>query len=171
VLCYHLLSAGCRSRDGLLPEWFAHVHPLHGTPYKSTLLTGVMVALVSSLIPLSILVELVSIGTLLAFCIVCTSVLVLRYTAPDLPRKFRTPFVPFVPAAGAALCFLLVLHLPSLSSLSCLCGASQVLMCVTRADAVTALPELVAAGGVAVSGADCVRVLRAQELAAQRRGL
>jgi amino acid transporter len=101
------------ARDGLLPiSFFGAIHPVYGTPYKSTILTGVMVSLLSSLIPLSILVELVSIGTLLAFFIVCVSILVLRHTAPDLPRPFRCPLVPLIPALGAFLCLMLMLSLP-----------------------------------------------------------
>ncbi len=96
------------SRDGLLPEFFAAVHPRTGTPYKGTIVTGAFVAFVSAFFPLSILVELVSIGTLSAFFVVCVAVLVLRRTAPDMPRKFRTPFVPFVPLMGAFLCLMLV---------------------------------------------------------------
>ena len=101
------------ARDGLLPEsFFGAVHPKYGTPYKTTVLTGVAVALLASFVPLSILVELVSIGTLLAFLIVCVSVLVLRRTNPDLPRPFRCPWVPAVPLLGAFLCLMLMLSLP-----------------------------------------------------------
>lgn len=101
------------ARDGLLPmSFFGAVHPKHGTPYKATILTGVVVASLSSLVPLSILVELVSIGTLLAFFIVCVSVLILRYTQPNLPRPFRCPFSPLVPSLGAFLCLMLMLSLP-----------------------------------------------------------
>ena len=101
------------ARDGLLPiSFFGAIHEQHGTPYKSTVLTGVGVALLSSLIPLSVLVELVSIGTLLAFFIVCISVIILRRTAPDLPRPFRCPYAPYVPALGALLCLMLMLSLP-----------------------------------------------------------
>ena len=101
------------ARDGLLPiSFFGAIHEKHGTPYKSTILTGVFVSLLSSLVPLSVLVELVSIGTLLAFFIVCISVIVLRRTAPDLPRPFRCPGAPYIPALGALLCLLLMLSLP-----------------------------------------------------------
>ena len=102
------------ARDGLLPaSFFNAVHLTYGTPWKSTILTGVFVALLASLIPLSILVELVSIGTLLAFTIVCVAVIVLRYTQPDRPRPFRLPWSPVVPGLGAILCLLLMLSLPS----------------------------------------------------------
>ena len=101
------------ARDGLLPmSFFGAIHPVYGTPYKSTVLTGVFVSLLSSLVPLSILVELVSIGTLLAFLIVCVSILVLRHTNPAIHRPFRCPWVPVVPLLGAFLCLMLMLSLP-----------------------------------------------------------
>ena len=101
------------ARDGLLPmSFFGAVHPKYGTPWKATILTGTVVSLLSSLIPLSILVELVSIGTLLAFFIVCISVLVLRRTQPDVPRPFRCPWSPLIPSLGAFLCLMLMLSLP-----------------------------------------------------------
>ena len=93
-------------------SFFGAVHPKYGTPYKSTILTGFIVALLSSLIPLTILVELVSIGTLLAFFIVCISVLILRRTEPDRPRPFRCPWSPVIPSLGAILCLFLMLSLP-----------------------------------------------------------
>ena len=101
------------ARDGLLPmSFFGAIHPKYGTPYKSTVLTGVFVSLLSSLVPLSVLVELVSIGTLMAFFVVCVSVIVLRYTQPDLLRPFRCPWSPFIPGLGAFLCLMLMLSLP-----------------------------------------------------------
>jgi amino acid transporter len=102
------------ARDGLLPEsFFGAIHPKYATPYKSTILTGVIVAVISSLIPLSVLVELVSIGTLLAFTIVCLSIIILRRTAPNVPRPFLCPWVPVVPGLGAFVCIMLMLSLPS----------------------------------------------------------
>lgn len=101
------------ARDGLLPiSFFGSIHPQYHTPHKATLLTGIIVAALASLIPLSVLVELVSIGTLLAFFIVCCSVLMLRYTCPQLPRPFRCPWVPVIPTLGAFLCLMLMLSLP-----------------------------------------------------------
>ena len=102
------------ARDGLLPpSFFAFIHPVYKTPYYATTLTGVVVAVTSGLIPLSTLVELVSIGTLFAFTLVSVCVIVLRHTKPDLPRPFRVPYAPYVPALGAFMCFMLMLSLPS----------------------------------------------------------
>src|SRR6185312_14226945 len=85
------------ARDGLIPrDFFGAVHPRFRTPHKGTILSGVVVAIVAALFPLKILADLVNIGTLMAFVIVCAAVLVMRRTNPDLPRPFRTPLVPFV---------------------------------------------------------------------------
>jgi APA family basic amino acid/polyamine antiporter len=100
------------SRDGLLPPVFGVVHPRFRTPYLSTVLTGSIIALVAALTPINILGQLVSIGTLLAFVLVSIGVIVLRRTAPDAPRPFRTPAVPFVPIAGAAICLAQMVSLP-----------------------------------------------------------
>ena len=100
------------SRDGLLPEVFGRVHPKYQTPYITTILTGVVAALVAGFFPIGLLGELVSIGTLLAFVIVCAGVLVLRYKQPDIPRPFRTPLVPIVPILGILICFGLMAFLP-----------------------------------------------------------
>jgi APA family basic amino acid/polyamine antiporter len=100
------------ARDGLLPKTFARVHPRFKTPYVTTILTGSVAAVVAGILPINILGELVSIGTLLAFLIVCISVMVLRYRHPELPRAFRTPFVPFVPIAGAIITLLQMVFLP-----------------------------------------------------------
>jgi APA family basic amino acid/polyamine antiporter len=89
------------ARDGLIPRsFFAAVHPRFQTPHKATILTGLVVATVAALFPLKILADLVNIGTLMAFVVVCASVIVMRRTHPDLPRPFRTPFVPLVPILG-----------------------------------------------------------------------
>jgi basic amino acid/polyamine antiporter, APA family len=100
------------ARDGLLPAAFARVHPRFKTPYIPTILTGCVAIVVSGLFPINILGELVSIGTLLAFVIVCIGVLVLRYRHPEIPRVFRTPWVPFVPIAGALVTMLQMVFLP-----------------------------------------------------------
>ena len=100
------------SRDGLLPDWFGRIHPRFRTPHLTTTLTGVVVAVAAGLFPIGVLGELVSIGTLLAFVIVCSGVLALRRTQPDLPRPFRTPASPWVPLLGALSCLYLMAGLP-----------------------------------------------------------
>jgi len=93
------------SQDGLLPPIFSKVHSRFKTPYISSILCGAVAMILAGVLPINILGELVSIGTLLAFTIVCISVIVLRKTRPDIPRPFRTPFVPLVPILGAVICF------------------------------------------------------------------
>jgi APA family basic amino acid/polyamine antiporter len=88
------------SRDGLLPAWFAKVHPRYGTPHRPTIVLGIFTALVAGLFPLGEVAKLVNIGVLSAFIVICSAVLVLRKRKPDLPRAFRTPWVPFVPIVG-----------------------------------------------------------------------
>jgi basic amino acid/polyamine antiporter, APA family len=100
------------SRDGFLPDLFARVHPRFRTPHLSTMVTGTVVALGAGVLPLKVLSQLVSMGTLLAFVLVCIGIVVLRQTAPGLPRPFRTPAVPWVPALGALICFVQMLGLP-----------------------------------------------------------
>ena len=82
------------SRDGLLPKVFATVHPKFRTPHVSTIMTGAIIALVAGLTRIDVLGQLVSIGTLLAFVLVCIGIIILRKTLPDAPRPFRTPGVP-----------------------------------------------------------------------------
>jgi APA family basic amino acid/polyamine antiporter len=100
------------SRDGLLPRVFAAVHPRFRTPHVSTVLTGAIIAMLAGLTPIAVLGQLVSIGTLLAFVLVSIGVVILRSTAPDVPRPFRTPWVPFVPIAGAVICLAQMVGLP-----------------------------------------------------------
>ncbi len=100
------------SRDGLLPPVFRRVHPTHKTPYVGTLITGTLAALIAGLFPVTILGELVSIGTLLAFTTVCIGVLVLRYTRPDIPRHFKVPAPWFVCITGALVCTGMMVSLP-----------------------------------------------------------
>lgn len=99
-------------KDGLLPAWAAKVHPKYRTPYITTMITGTIVAVMAGTVNVSILGELVSIGTLFAFVIVSTGVLVLRYTNPNLRRPFRVPFSPFIPVAAAAASAYLMNGLP-----------------------------------------------------------
>ena len=100
------------SRDGLLPAVFGKVHPRFQTPYVATIVTGVVAMFIGGFLPIDVLGELVSIGTLLAFVIVCGGVLVLRYRSPDLNRPFRTPWVPFVPVMGILTCGFMMVFLP-----------------------------------------------------------
>src|SRR5215813_10581347 len=100
------------SRDGLLPPLFATVHPRFRTPHVSTIMTGTIIALVAALTPIGVLGQLVSIGTLLAFFLVCLGIIILRRTAPDIPRPFRTPAVPLVPILGAIICLAQMVGLP-----------------------------------------------------------
>jgi APA family basic amino acid/polyamine antiporter len=100
------------SRDGLLPPIFSKVHPKFKTPYITTILTGTVAAIVAGLFPIGLLGQLVSIGTLLAFVIVCAGVWILRVREPNTPRAFKTPFVPLVPLLGILSCFGLMAGLP-----------------------------------------------------------
>lgn len=101
------------SRDGLLPRFFSHVHPKFRTPYRPTILLGVIIAIVAGFTSLSELAELVNIGTLFAFVVVAISVIILRRTRPDLPRAFRTPLVPLLPIVSVAASLWLMLNLPA----------------------------------------------------------
>jgi APA family basic amino acid/polyamine antiporter len=100
------------SRDHLLPPALGAVHPRYGTPYKITIITGVVVALLAGFLPISALSELVNIGTLFAFVLVSIAVIVLRRTRPDLPRAFRVPLVPFLPIVSVLACLYLMANLP-----------------------------------------------------------
>jgi len=98
--------------DGLLWKSFAKVHPKYKTPYVTTIVTGGACALIAGIFPIGILGEMVSIGTLLAFVIVCFGIILLRKSEPDVPRSFRTPWVPFVPIAGIIVCLAEMAALP-----------------------------------------------------------
>ncbi|SEO79585.1 amino acid permease [Trujillonella endophytica] len=100
------------SRDHLLPPSLGAVHPRYGTPYRITIATGVVVALLAGFLPISTLAELVNIGTLFAFVLVSIAVIVLRRTRPDLPRAFRVPLVPLLPIVSVLACLYLMANLP-----------------------------------------------------------
>lgn len=117
---FSFMLAGSRiwfsmSRDGLLPNWFAKLHPKYKTPYRPTLIIGIITAIVSGLTPISEVAELVNIGTLAAFILICSSIMVLRKKRPDLERRFRTPFVPVVPLIGIGFSIYLIMSLPEIT--------------------------------------------------------
>jgi APA family basic amino acid/polyamine antiporter len=101
------------SRDGLLPKWAGAIHPRFRTPWISSIVVGICVAIFASFIPIGDLAVLVNIGTLLAFVIVCAGVWILRRKRPDLPRPFKTPLVPLVPILGILTSLAAMLSLPS----------------------------------------------------------
>ncbi|GGZ60981.1 amino acid permease [Streptomyces subrutilus] len=101
------------SRDGLLPRFFSRTHPRFQTPYRPTVLLGVIIAVVAGFTSINELATLVNIGTLFAFVVVALGVIILRRTRPDLPRAFRTPLVPLVPVVSIAASVWLMLNLPT----------------------------------------------------------
>ncbi|OEJ93860.1 amino acid permease [Streptomyces thermolilacinus] len=101
------------SRDGLLPRFFSRTHPTYRTPYRATVLLGVLIAVIAGMTSIDELATLVNIGTLFAFVVVAIGVVILRRTRPDLPRAFRTPLVPWLPAASVAASVWLMLNLPT----------------------------------------------------------
>ncbi|MBI5450040.1 MAG: amino acid permease [Gammaproteobacteria bacterium] len=100
------------ARDGLLPPVFSKVNPVTKTPLRIILVSGVFMALVAGLLPIGTVAELVNIGTLAAFALVCGGVIYMRYSHPDLPRPFRTPFSPVIPVLGIIFCSYLMYSLP-----------------------------------------------------------
>src|SRR4051812_38123416 len=117
VLLVLMLSAPrvflAMARDGMVPpHFFGDVHPTFRTPWKSTILVGVFVATMTGFLPIDALLHLTNIGTLFAFVIVCTAVLIMRRTNPDAKRPFRAPLYPFVPIAGILACLMLMFSLP-----------------------------------------------------------
>ncbi|MFE4333203.1 amino acid permease [Streptomyces sp. NPDC056831] len=101
------------SRDGLLPRFFSVTHPRFRTPYRPTILLGVIIAIVAGFTSINELATLVNIGTLFAFVVVALGVMVLRRTRPDLHRAFRTPWVPLIPILSVAASVWLMLNLPA----------------------------------------------------------
>ncbi len=100
------------SKDGLLPPFFSRVHAKTQTPVQVIIMSGVLMSLIAGFFPIREVAELVNIGTLAAFAIVCISVIILRITKPDLPRPFKTPFNPLIPVLGVISCGYLMLSLP-----------------------------------------------------------
>jgi len=100
------------SRDGLLPVFFSAVNPTTHTPVRTTAMTGVVMAVMAGLIPLGVLAELVNIGTLAAFVLVCGGVIMLRRTHPTMPRPFRMPAGELLAGLGAICCAALITFLP-----------------------------------------------------------
>lgn len=101
------------SKDGLLPPFFSKIHPRFRTPAHSNVLFMILVALMAAFVPAQVAGEMTSIGTLLAFTLVCAAVLVVRRTMPDAPRAFKTPFVPYVPILGILTCVTMMCFLPA----------------------------------------------------------
>lgn len=101
------------ARDGLLPtKFFGDVHEKYRTPWKSTILTGVFVSILAGFLPLRVLADLVNIGTLFAFVVVCAAVIIMRKTHPEAERPFRAPLVPLIPILGIVTCSILMFSLP-----------------------------------------------------------
>jgi basic amino acid/polyamine antiporter, APA family len=100
------------SRDGMLPPLFSKVHPRFRTPYISTVLIGGVAAVLAAFLPEDLLIEMVAIGTLTAFVLVCLAVIVLRKTHPNVPRPFKVPLMPWVPIGGMAVCAFMIYGLP-----------------------------------------------------------
>jgi basic amino acid/polyamine antiporter, APA family len=103
------------SRDRLLPKVFSDVHPRFRTPWISSITVGTFVGILAASLPINVLDEMVSIGTLLAFVIVCAGVWVLRRRDPNLHRPFRTPWVPFVPIMGIVISMAMMVSLSGLT--------------------------------------------------------
>jgi basic amino acid/polyamine antiporter, APA family len=97
------------AHDGLLPKWVGKIHPRFRTPYLTSIAVGVLVAFLAAFFNIVFLGQLVSLGTLLAFTIVCLGIWVMRVKRPDVPRPFRTPLVPLVPILGIIVCLALMI--------------------------------------------------------------
>ncbi|RFM32618.1 amino acid permease [Chitinophaga silvisoli] len=100
------------SKDGLLPPVFSQLHKRFATPFKSNIVLCIFISLFAGLVPISVVGEMCSIGTLLAFVMVCLGILILRKKQPDIPRAFKTPWVPVVPILGIITCLVMMFSLP-----------------------------------------------------------
>lgn len=100
------------SKDGLLPQIFSRLHPKFNTPSKSNVVLCVFISLFAGFVPISVVGEMTSIGTLLAFVMVCLGILILRKQQPNAERPFKTPFVPLVPILGILTCVVMMVSLP-----------------------------------------------------------
>jgi APA family basic amino acid/polyamine antiporter len=105
------------ARDGLLPPWAAQIHPRYKTPWKTTIATGIFVALFAAIAPIGMVLELTNIGTLFAFILVALGIIVLRKREPNRARPFRTPLVPWLPIVSVLFCIYLIVNLPLLTQL------------------------------------------------------
>jgi APA family basic amino acid/polyamine antiporter len=103
------------SRDGLLPNLFSVIHPKFQTPYRSNIVVMLFAAALGGFVPISNLSHFTSIGTLLAFVIVCIGIIVMRRTNPNTPRPYRTPLVPLVPILGVGVCFSMMYFLDAMT--------------------------------------------------------
>jgi APA family basic amino acid/polyamine antiporter len=101
------------SRDGLLPRWFARTHPTYKTPYRPTLIIGVLTALVAGFLPIAEVALLVNIGVLSAYIIVCASIILLRRRNPEIERPFRAPLMPLTPLISIVFSAVLIASLPT----------------------------------------------------------
>ena len=102
-----------QSHDGLLPPFFSHINEKFRTPARSNFLFMIIVGLLAAFVPARLAGEMTSIGTLMAFTLVCAAVLVVRRTMPDVPRSFKTPLVPLIPISGILTCLCMMLFLPA----------------------------------------------------------
>jgi len=100
------------SKDGLLPKIFSDVHPKFKTPWKSNIMLCIFIGLFAAFVPMNVVGEMTSIGTLLAFLMVCVGILILRKTDPEAKRPFRVPFVPLIPILGILVCLIMMAFLP-----------------------------------------------------------
>jgi len=100
------------SRDGLLPKSISKIHQLRYTPVRIIIFCGIVMSFFAAMVPIDVLADLVNVGTLFAFIVVCAGVLYLRYTQPDMPRPFKAPGMPFTSILGILSCSYLIMHLP-----------------------------------------------------------